>query len=303
MTDRVRVRFLLAVLCALLAWFVWAEQREAVAEFAAIRQAHSRSAREGAATARERGRRDLLGRVVQQLARRAPPPRNAAAVRDGLLRAAEDQGLDLSSARLQPLVRPPAGTAGTEARVTLLGDPVALSGFLARIEGEGWPLRTDRATLAVRGGLGTLTATILVLWPDSADSFTEADAVRLAADDRMERLLGWLEPRSRPEAVASVPNDEPAPVPRAGLAPEPATDPPPEAPVVPAASRTEAPELHGFVNVGPEAPVRAALYFQGETTLVAVGDRLGDYTVVGLEPSEAVVLVDPEGSSIRLILR
>ena len=303
MTDRVRVRFLLAVLSALLAWFAWAEQREAVAELAAIRQAHTRSAEEGAATERERERRDLLGRVVQQLAGRSPPPTNAAAVRDGLLRAAGDHGVDLSSARLQPLVRPPAGTAGTEARVTLLGDPVALSGFLARIEGEGWPLRADRATLAVRGGLGTLTATIVVLWPDPADSFTEVDAVRLAADDRMERLLGWLEPRSRQETVASMPQDEPAPIPVADLASEPVPESTPEAPSAPPPSRTQAPELHGFVNVGPEAPVRAALYYRGETTLVALGDRVGDYTVIGLEPSEAVVLADPEGSSIRLVLR
>lgn len=297
------MRFLLLVVCALLAWFAWDRQRQAMEDLATIREANSRSARQGAATERERERRVLLGRVVERLAGRAPPPASAAAVRDVLVRVAQGQGLDLSSARLQPLVRPPAGTAGTEARVTLLGDPGALSGFLAGIEGEGWPLRTDRATLAVRGGLGTLTATVLVLWPDPAGSFTEADAVRLAGDDRMERLFDWLGPRPGPQTMVSAPATAAASAPFGDLAPDPVSETPPEAQAGPPPSRAETPELHGFVDVGAGTPVRAALHYRGETALVAIGDRVGEFTVVGLEPSEAVVLAGPEGPPIRLILR
>ena len=303
MADRVRVRLLLAALCALLAWFVWAEQRRTAEQLAVIRQANTRSARQGAATERERERRDLLGRVVQRLAGRVPPPTSATAVRDVLLRAAEGQGVDLSSARLQPLVRPPVGTAGTEARVTLLGEPRALSGFLAEIEGEGWPLRADRATLAVRGGLGTLTTTILVLWPDATDAFAEADVVRLAADDRMDQLFDWLEPDSGLDTMAASPTGELLPASAAELSPGPVIESPLGTPTGPQSSRPETPELHGFIDVGVGTPVRAALYYGGETVLVAIGDRLGDYTVVGLEPSAAVVLVGPEGPPIRLIMR
>lgn len=303
MTDRVRVRFLLAVLCALLALFVWDQRRQAVEELEGIRQAYTRSAQQGAATAREQERRELLDRVAGRLAERSPPPASAAAVRDVLVRVARRQGLDLASVRLQPLVRPPAGTAGTEARVTLLGDPGALSGFLAGIEGEGWPLKTDRATLAVRGGLGTLTATVLVLWPDPAGPFTDTDAIRLAGDGRMKRLFDWLERQSGPETRVFAPAAPPAPAFVDDRAPEPAAESPLEAGTELQSSRAETPELHGFVDVGAGTPVRAALFYRGETALVAMGDSLGEYTVVGLEPSEAVVLARPEGPPIRLILR
>lgn len=306
MAERVRPRFVLAVLSGLLAWFVWAEQQRATDELGAVHLERTRSASEGAATRDEAEARTKLRRVVEQLGERASPPSSAAAVRDAFLQAAGDQGVELSASRLQPLARPPAGTVGTEARITLLGDPAALSGFLSTLADRGWPLRTGRASLAVRGGIGTLTATVVVLWPDPAGSFGATDAARLASDPGMEDLLAWLESAPGPEVMAAVPTAEPT-----GEAPDPSADPAPaagagmapdvEAPAV--SSGPPPPELRGFVDVGPGVPLRAALHYRGETTLVAVGDQLGEYTVVILEPSEAVVLSRGEGPRLRLVLR
>ena len=306
MAESVRPRFLLALLCGLLAWWVWAGQRRAMDELGAVRLERTRSANEGAATRREAEQRATLRRVVERLAERPPPPRSAAGVREAFLGIARDEGVELSASRLQPLSRPPAGAAGTEARITLLGGPAALSRFLATVEGKGWPLRTDRASLAVRAGLGTLTATVIVLWPDPDDSVTAGDAGRLAGNPRLEDLFAWLEAASGPEVLAGIATDEPA---GDVAVPSPASPPPVDTESAPdfeapaGASEPAAPELRGFVDIGPGDPVRAALYYRGETTLVAVGDRLGEYTVLELEPSEAVVLSRREGPPLRLLLR
>ncbi|MYI37876.1 MAG: hypothetical protein F4115_02110, partial [Acidobacteria bacterium] len=168
MDQRLRLRVLLALLSVSLAWLVWGEARRASAEFAAALDMQTRSARESVQTAQERERRERLLRVSERLADRAPAPESAAGTREFLVRTAGEGGVELSQLRLQPLVRPPEGTAGAEAGITALGDPDSLSRFLAAVEGTGWPLRVERATLAVRGGLGTLTASVLVLWPNPA---------------------------------------------------------------------------------------------------------------------------------------
>ncbi len=306
MDERPRPRVLFALLCGLIAWFVWGEQRRASEDLAAEIQAQTQFARAGAATAEQRERRRRLHRVVERLAERTPPPTSVAAVREFLLQAADSQGVELSQSRLQPLVRTPAGTLGAEARVTLLGDPASLSRFLAVVEGTGWPLRTERATLAVRGGLGTLTATAFVWWPDPATSFTVADADQLAGDPDLERLFAWLEstataagPERAASAAAAAPGAAPPPPPLETL-PEELIDTAPEAVEPP---RPAPPELHGFVDVGSGTPVRAALFYRGETALVGVGDRIGEYTVVTLEPPAAVVLSRGEGPPLRLVLR
>lgn len=306
MDDGLRRRLLLTVLSGLLAWFVWAGHQRAADELAAAVQAQTRSAGEDTAAAEERERRGHFFRVAEQLAERPPPPASAAAVREFLVRMAGDQGVELSSSRLQPLVRPPGGTLGAEARITLLGDPAALSRFLASIEARGWPLRTERAQLTIRGGLGTLTVTALVWWPDPAAPFTATDARRLADDPRLEGLLAWLEaPRFRPEHRAFRPTGEPgggAALPAVAAANGSFGDPPEPAPPG-SASGSGIPELRGFVDVGSGAPVRAAVFYRGETRLVEIGDRVGEYTVVTLEPSEAVVLSRAEGPPLRLVLR
>lgn len=304
MDQRLRLRVLLALLSVSLAWLVWGEARRASAEFAAALDMQTRSARESVQTAQERERRERLLRVSERLADRAPAPDSAAGTREFLVRTAGEGGVELSQLRLQPLVRPPEGTAGAEAGITALGDPDSLSRFLAAVEGTGWPLRVERATLAVRGGLGTLTASVLVLWPDPAAAFTAADAGRLGDDPRLEQLAAWLESVPRQDAAVSRAAAEPieaAPAVDPGLG-EPLVQPPDTA-TPPAEPRVETPELHGFVDVGSGTPIRAALFYRGETTLVGVGDRVGDYTVVTLEPSEAVVLSRGEGPPLRLVLR
>ena len=305
MDHRLRLRVLLALLSVSLAWLVWGEARRASAELAAALDVQTRSARESTRTAAERERRERLLRVTERLAGRAPPPVSAAGTREFLVRMAGEGGVELSQLRVQPLVRPPEGTAGAEAGITALGDPDSLSRFLAGVEGTGWPLRVERATLAVRGGLGTLTASALVLWPDPAAPFTAADADRLGDDPRLEALAAWLESIPGPEA-ASLAAAEPVevePAPAVGDGMEDPLDQPPDTATPPSELRSETPELHGFVDVGSGTPIRAALFYRGETTLVGVGDRVGDYTVVTLEPSEAVVLSRGAGPPLRLVLR
>ena len=306
MDQRLRLRVLLALLSVSLAWLVWGEARRSSADLAAAFDMQTRSARESVQTAQERERRERLRRVAGRLAGRAPPPTSAAGTREFLVRTAGESGVDLPQLRLQPLVRPPEGTLGAEAGITVLGDPDVLSRFLAAVEGRGWPLRVERATLAVRGGLGTLTASVLVLWPDPAVAFTAADAGRLRDDPRLEELAAWLESVPGPHGAASRAAAEPI-----GAEPAPAVDhgvedPLDQAPGMatsPPEPRVETPELHGFVDVGSGTPVRAALFYRGETTLVAVGDRVGDYTVVTLEPSEAIVLSRGAEPPLRLVLR
>ncbi len=305
MDQRLRLRVLLALLSVSLAWLAWGEARRSSAELAAALDMQTRSARESTQTVQERERRERLHRVSERLAGRAAPPTSAAGTREFLVRMAGEGGVDLSQLRLQPLVRPPEGTEGAEAGITALGDPASLSRFLAAVEGTGWPLRVERATLAVRGGLGTLTASVLVLWPDPAAAFTAADADRLGDDPRLEALAAWLESIPGPEA-ASLAAAEPVevePAPAVGDGMEDPLDQPPDTATPPSELRSETPELHGFVDVGSGTPIRAALFYRGETTLVGVGDRVGDYTVVTLEPSEAVVLSRGAGPPLRLVLR
>lgn len=306
MDQRLRLRVLLTLLSVSLAWLVWGEARRASDELAAAFETRTRSARESARTAQERERRERLVRVSERLAGRTAPPTSAAGTREFLVRMAGDGGVELSQLRLQPLVRPPEGTLGAEAGITALGDPDSLTRFLAAVEGSGWPLRVERASLGVRGGLGTLTASVLVLWPDPAAVFTAADAGRLGDDPRLERLAAWLEAVPGPEEAASLASAGPIeaePASAAGPGTEELLDPPPDTATTPPEPRAETPELHGFVDVGSGTPIRAALFYRGETTLVGVGDRVGDYTVVTLEPSEAVVLSRGAGPPLRLVLR
>ena len=302
MDQRLRLRVLLTLLSGALAWLTWGEARRSSDDLAAALEMRTRAARESIRAAQERERRARLLRVSERLARRAPPPASAAGTREFLVRTAGETGVELSQLGLQPLLRPPDGTRGAEVGITALGDPDSLARFLAAVEGRGWPLRVERATLAVRGGLGTLTTSVLVLWPDPAAAFTAADAGRLGDDPRLEALAAWLESVPGQNAAAVLAPAEPVPAEPASalgdgaeglLGQPPDTAPPP----------SEAPQLHGFVDVGSGTPVRAALYYRGETTLVGVGDRVGDYTVVTLEPSEAVVLSRGEGPPLRLVLR
>ncbi len=76
--------------------------------------------------------------------------------------------------------------------MTLLGEAPALSRFLGALERRLWPLRTERAQLAVRGGVGTLAATVTVLWPDTVAAFTPEDELRRAADPRVGVILAPL---------------------------------------------------------------------------------------------------------------
>ena len=119
-------------------------------------------------------------------------------------------------------------------------------------------------------------------------------------------MAAWLESVPGPDAAASLAGAEPIeaePAPAVDHGVEDLLDQAFDTAASPPEPRVETPELHGFVDVGSGTPIRAALFYRGETTLVGVGDRVGDYTVVTLEPSEAVVLSRGEGPPLRLVLR
>ncbi len=307
--PRFRVRLLLLLLFGSGAWLLWRESGELSSRVAAARAGRDAALRAGLAERERVEAEQRFARLAEALAARETPPTSPAGLRDGLLAAARSSGVDLASSRVQPLLRPPDGTRGAEARLTAEGDGASLRRFLNAVEGRGWPLRADRVQLALRSAeRGVLSATFTVLWPDPATTITESGAARLAADPRIDRLVDWL--AARPDAVPSGGSpgalqeggETPDPVLLAGDADPPGRGSPGAAPPV-ADFASRLPRLHGFVEVGPGDPVRAALSYRGMLNLVAVGERLGEYVVVELTPSDAVVLAHPDEPPLRLTLR
>ena len=303
--PRLRRRFLVLVLFGLLGWLAGTEKRARTEQLAVLREAGAASARRDAAARQEERQTERLSGVLQRLVRRNAPPESAAALRESLLAVAAEQRVQLSAVRLQPLIRAPSGTAGSEARITAIGDSAALTRFLAAVERRGWPLRLEDAQLAVRGGVGTLTATIAVLWPDRTTPFRSGDTARLAGDPRLEGLVAWLESadldgdpetareRERIERSAMTdPPDEPPPA----ISAETSSSSPNTKPAA------DTPQLHGFVDLGAGVPVKAALFYRGETVLVGAGDRLGEYTVVKIEPLDFVLVSRHGDPPLRIAL-
>lgn len=305
MDERLRRRLLAAGLLAALAWLAWAERQDAAAHLAELVRQAAAEARLGAAARLDAESRGRLARVTERLAERSPPPTSAAQLRNQLLAAAGDHGVELSATRLQPLLRPPAGTAGSEARISAFGDPAALGRLLATLEGRGWPLRLDSAGFSAREGSGTLIASLSVLWPDPPEgSFTAEQAAELGKDPGLEALLAWLDtagipiprrPRAEEAARAAAPEAAAPPLRAEGVSAG------ADAAVVTVGEET--PDLTGFVHIGGDAPVRAALFYRGETVFVSAGGRVGEYTVVEITPPDAVLLARPGTAPLRLTLR
>lgn len=311
--NPIRVRLLLLGLAAALAVWVWVERREAAERRDEEARAGAAAARAQAESRRRAEREARLARLGALLERRPPPPRSVAAVRERLLGIAAPLGVDLSLVRLAPLARPPRGAAGAEAQITAEGGTDALIAFVSAVESRGWPLRFERTQLreptgAASGRPTVLTTTAAVYWPDEAAPAPAAETARLADDPRLPALVAALEARleasgageESPAPPARLAAADPEEAPGAGGEPE---EPPPpldepESPRIP-----RAPELHGFVDLGPGEPVRAALFFEGETVLVSAGDRLGDYRVVEVEPSDSVLLSRSDGPPLLLTLR
>lgn len=310
--NPIRLRLLLLGLAAALAVWVWVERREAAERRDAAARAGAAAARAQAESRRQGEREARLARLGALLERRPPPPRSVAAVRERLLGIAAPLGVDLSLVRLSPLARPPRGAAGAEAQLTAEGETAALVAFVSAVESRGWPLRFERTQLrestgAASGRPTVLTTTASVYWRDETAPAPAAETARLADDPRLPALVAALEARLEAAGAEEIPAP-PARVAAAdslgvpGAVEEPDEPAPPlaepESPRVP-----RAPELHGFVDLGAGEPVRAALFFEGETVLVSAGDRLGDYRVVEVEPADSVLLSRPDGPPLLLTLR
>lgn len=317
--NPIRVRALLLGLAAALALWAWVERRAAAEHLAGEARAGAAAARAQAESRRRSEREERLARLGALLERRRPAPASVAEVRERLLGIAAPLGVSLPLVRLSPLARPPRGVAGAEAQLTAEGETDALVAFVSAVEGRGWPLRFERTQLAEPVGAAAgrptvLTATVSVYWPAPAAAPPAAGTARpaseladeLADDPRLPGLLEGLEALlAGPDADAGGP--PPAPASRVAAADpgdggQPEEDlPEAEAPAPPRIPR--APELHGFVDLGGGEPVRAALFFEGETVLVSAGDRLGAYRVVAVEPADSVLLTRPDGPPLLLTLR
>lgn len=306
--DRgLRIRVLVLLLAALTAWLVWREAGELSTRIEAERARQAAAERNAAAERERRDSEARLTRLQDALAAREQPPTSASEVRGSLRAAARTAGVELTASRVQPLLRSPAGTRGAEVRWTAEGAPRALRSLLNALETKGWPLRTERAQLAVRSasgeqGRGILTSAFTVLWPDPDARFTEADAARIAKDPRIGPLSAWLAstpPQASESSGSGEPPETTRTLPAESVVAAGGSDS--EAPVGEPAG--EAPRLLGFVEIGPEEPARAALLYGGEMALVAQGDRLGDYLVVELTVPDSVLLVPPDAEPLRLTLR
>lgn len=303
-----RLRLLLLSLSLLTAWLAWREAGGVAAEVASARQRSAAAVRADAAGRERAGREERFAELAAALDRRDPPPETPADVREALVGAARGTGVELTTSRVQPLLRSPDGTRGAEVRLSAEGDPAALRRFLNVVEGKGWPLRTDRVQLGLRDSTrGSLTGSFTVLWPDPDARFVEADAIRLIGDPRIGPLAAWLraslDAPDLPEPLrpAEPPvREEPRPMVAGAAFPEPG--PVEEIPAAPSAAPDDEPRLLGFVEVGRGEAPQAALAWGGEMTLVAVGDRIGGYRVAEIEPADAVLLTRPEAPPLRLTL-
>ncbi len=287
-----RIRILLLVLIGAAVWTLGARERDARREAAALRQRAADSVRLAAADRETQDQRAVLAEALDRLAGRPPGPQSAAEARERLMTVAASLGVEIPTAHFQPLQRAPAGALGAEVKLTATGPGETLIRFLERLESEGLPMRFDGADIAFRAaGPAVLTASAVVLWPDAT---TPPDPERLAADPRLGALVEWL---AAPVAPSSEP---PPPAPVVAAAP-----PPPmveEEPPPPVAFDPE-PVLQGFLDPGGDAPVRAMFLVRGEVAMAGVGDRVGAYTVLELDPPAEAVLVRPGFPSLRLTLR
>ncbi len=293
--SRLRLRVLLLVLVGAVVWILGTRERDARAEAAALRRQAADRARAAAVGGEAEMHREVLAQVLDRLAERPPGPRSAAEVRERLMTVAASLGVEVPVAHFQPLQRPPAGARGTEVKLTVAGAGEALIRFLERLESAGLPIRFDRTDITLRAaGAATLAVAAAVLWPDVA---APPDPDRLAADARMGALAAWLASASSPSPSLPVSEHpavgEPDDIPVRFAVP--AAEPP-----APAEPR---PVLRGFFDPGKDARVRAMFSLAGEVTMVGAGDRVGEYTVLELDPPAGAVLVRPGFPPLRLTLR
>ena len=305
--PRLRFRVFLLLLVVPLCGYVWLHAHQAAERFEARHRQGRAAAAAAVAATRQAEARSRLERMVVLLERRGAAPKSPAEVRERLLAIASNTGVTLPVSRFEPLLRPPTSTAGTEVRITVEGAVADLLRFLADVEGAGWPLRSSRVQLGVPSpplpAPATLTAGFTILWPDPEGTWSPEDTARLVANLRTEGLATWLDAATSrssapPPGRSPVPLSAEAAVRDAPDLPDPTSVSAEDAPAVPAS-----PRLHGFLDPGGGERVRAMLFFEGETMLVSVGDRLGDYTVVALEDSESVLLAHPDTPPLRLTLR
>lgn len=230
-----------------------------------------------------------------------------AELRDLLIGA--EKALDLSRLSLDFRPAPDAakGREGGRISASLGGSFDAVHRYLARVESLHLPLAPEAFSLtAEESGRVLLAVEWNGLW-----SLPSRDLEELSAAD-VAQLETWLATEGDPRPVKDLFSE--------GEALSPLPPPGPKSSRLAKVSTSETsgaiepslpqpPRLTGFVIARPELEknvgrrVLAALRFEGELRLVAVGETVGRYRVEEIDPRESVVLVHQEtGERLKLFL-
>ena len=229
-----------------------------------------------------------------------------AALRDLLSRAERSLDIDRFSLDFRPAQDAPRGEEGGRISANLGGSFDSVYEYLARVEELRLPLTPNAVTLRPEeSGRILLTIEWNALWSGENLGLDGLPPSDIAA---LEKWLG-IEPAPAParnifsEAGATA---EPSLTRESPALSEPSL-PSLESAVEPSSAP---PRLTGFVIARPELEpdvnrrVLAALRFEGELRLVAVGEVVGSYRVEDIDARESVLLVHQEsGERLELFLQ
>jgi hypothetical protein len=239
-----------------------------------------------------------MGKVEREL--------DIAELRDLLIGAERALDLDRLSLDFRPAQEAAKGREGGRVSASLGGSFDAVHEYLARVESLRLPLAPETFSLtAEESGRVLLAIEWNGLW-----SLPGGDLEELSPAD-VAQLETWLATAGDPRPVKDLFSEGEA------------SSPPPPGPKISGLARVSTsessgasepslpppPRLTGFVIARPELEkdvgrrVLAALRFEGELRLVAVGDTVGSYRVEEIAARESVVLVHQEtGERLKLFL-
>ena len=298
------MRLLVAALAALLLLNVTmaSMRRSFTRELAVLESRHSERAKAAERTAKEMAREGVRRELIARArAKGLPRHLGLGAVRDLLIGAEHGLGINRLSLEFRPLQASGFPSNGSQVSATLGGSFEGLFDYLDRIESLRLPLAPQELSFQ-RDVIGALELTIrwTALWSEVGEP----------AIDIITSMKAWLARESPPR-----PERDPfSAVVRKSVPGAPGTvEPPrleaiePAGPRAPAVASEVVPVLIGFVVARPELEsdvrrrVLAALRYEGEIYLVAVGDRVGEYRVELVEARERVELLETD-SRERVVL-
>lgn len=257
-----------------------------------------------------RGRQiEALLRAASQSMGKVEGALDIAGLRDLLIGAERGLDVDRLSLDFRPAQDASQGRQGGRVSASLGGSFDAVHTYLDRVEGLRLPLAPEAFSLrADDSGRVLLAIEWNGLWGLPNRSLEELSPAEVALLESWLAIEGGAPPAGNLFSEGEVPA-EPAP-PR--LTRESPAPPEPSTPELSVANEPSSlpPRLTGFVMARPELEtdvkrrVLAALRFEGELTLVGVGDVVGSYRVEEIDARESVVLVHQKsGERLKLFLK